>query len=55
MLLTGYTNCRKCGQPTCMVFAAQVMEGGRTPDQCPELNDTNRRALTGYLAAFTFD
>jgi ArsR family metal-binding transcriptional regulator len=49
------TNCKKCGQPTCMVFAAQVMDGGRGPDDCPELSDKNREKLEKYLAGFDFE
>ena len=49
------TNCKACGQPTCMVFAAQVVEGGRTPSQCPELSPDNRVALETYLADFDLD
>ena len=49
------TNCKKCGQPTCMVFAAQVMEGGRGIESCPELTGENREKLAAYLAGFEFD
>ncbi len=49
------TNCRKCGQPTCMVFAAQAMEGGRGVDDCPELLSPNREKLAAYLDGFNFD
>lgn len=49
------TNCRKCGQPTCMVFAAQVVAGGRHADNCPELSEISRKALEGYLAGFDFN
>ncbi len=49
------TNCKKCGQPTCMVFAAQVMEGGRGAEHCPELNNENRTELSGYLEGFVFE
>jgi len=31
------TNCRQCGEPTCMVFAVKVSQGDRTPEQCPAL------------------
>ncbi|ABW68683.1 (Fe-S)-binding protein [Desulfosudis oleivorans] len=48
------TNCKKCGQPTCMVFAAQVMDGGRGPDDCPELSQKNREKLGAYLSGFDF-
>ena len=46
------TNCRECGQPTCMVFAAQVAEGGRGPEDCPPLTDAAREKLKDYLAQF---
>ena len=49
------TNCRKCGQPTCMVFAVQVAEGGRGPEHCPELGQAAKAKLTGYLSRFVFD
>lgn len=49
------TNCKKCGQPTCMVFAAQVVEGGRGAEHCPELNNSNRTKLADYLAGFEFE
>jgi len=49
------TNCKQCGQPTCMAFAAQVMEGGRGAEHCPKLNEENRMKLSGYLAGFVFE
>lgn len=49
------TNCRKCGQPTCMAFAAQVMEGGRGAEQCPELSDGQHENLAAYLSKFDFE
>ena len=49
------TNCKKCGLPTCMVFAAQAVEGGRGAEHCPELNETNRRLLENYLSGFEFE
>lgn len=49
------TNCRKCGQPTCMVFAAQAMEGGRGAGDCPELSLASREKLAAYLSGFNFD
>ena len=49
------TNCKKCGQPTCMVFAAQVMEGGRGIEACPDLTGENRETLSAYLAGFEFE
>jgi ArsR family metal-binding transcriptional regulator len=46
------TNCRECGQPTCMVFAAQAMEGGKGPGDCPEIGEAKAEALGDYLARF---
>jgi ArsR family metal-binding transcriptional regulator len=49
------TNCRKCGQPTCMVFATQLMDGGRSVAHCPEVEETQRDKLESYLSGFSFD
>jgi ArsR family metal-binding transcriptional regulator len=49
------TNCRKCGQPTCMVFASLLVEGGRSVAHCPELNDFDRTKLSDYLSGFDFE
>lgn len=47
------TNCKKCGLPTCMVFAVQLAEGGRSIDQCPELSPAQKNALEKYMEPFT--
>ncbi len=31
------SNCRKCGEKTCMVFAAEVFNGNRTLAECPQV------------------
>lgn len=49
------TNCRQCGQPTCMVFATHVAEGGREPNDCPPLSDENRKRLEDYLLQFQLE
>lgn len=49
------TNCKKCGQPICMVFAAQVVEGGRGIESCPDLSAENSEKLTEYLSGFEFE
>ncbi|MCG6972398.1 MAG: Fe-S cluster protein [Desulfobacterales bacterium] len=49
------TNCKECGLPTCMVFAAQAAEGVKGPENCPPLGDANRERLTTYLGQFRFD
>jgi acetyl-CoA decarbonylase/synthase complex subunit gamma len=32
------TNCKKCGNPTCMAFAMKVASGGITIDKCPDIS-----------------
>jgi len=49
------TNCRECGQPTCMVFATQVAEGGRGPEDCPPLSSEIKVELQAYLQQFQFE
>jgi len=46
------TNCKKCGRPTCTVFATHMVEGGVGPEDCPELEEVNRKRLTAYLSQF---
>lgn len=48
-------NCRKCGQPTCMVFATRLVEGIHSIDQCSELDNFQSQRLTDYLSDFHFD
>ena len=49
------TNCKECGQPTCMVFSALVAEGAKGADDCLPLDDENRERLASYLGRFQFD
>ena len=49
------TNCKKCGQPTCMVFAAQVVDGGYGIESCPDLSEENHTKLSYYLSEFVFE
>ena len=49
------TNCKECGQPTCMVFAAQVAEGAKGPEDCLPLDDASKGQLSRYLSQFRFD
>jgi ArsR family metal-binding transcriptional regulator len=49
------TNCRECGQPTCMVFATQAADGGKGADDCPALSAAAREKLSKYLEGFQFD
>jgi len=49
------TNCRECGQPTCMVFAARIIEGAKGPEDCPHLEKENRMKLQKYMEPFQLD
>jgi ArsR family metal-binding transcriptional regulator len=53
-LLPG-SNCRECGQATCMVFATLAMDGIRDADSCPALTEAGREKLEAYLKGFNFD
>jgi len=48
------SNCRECGQPTCMVFASLVAEGVKGPQDCPPLNGQNKYDLQKHLEKFSF-
>ncbi|MDR1028681.1 MAG: acetyl-CoA decarbonylase/synthase complex subunit gamma [Clostridiales Family XIII bacterium] len=37
--LTPKTNCKDCGQPTCMAFGMKVAQGATTLDKCPHLSE----------------
>jgi ArsR family metal-binding transcriptional regulator len=49
------TNCRECGQPTCMVFATLAAQGVKDAGDCPVLTEDKQRLLQTYLAHFCFD
>jgi len=49
------TNCRECGEATCMVFAARVAEGAKGPEQCPPLSEENRTKIEQYMSKFQLD
>jgi len=49
------TNCRECGEPTCMVFAVKIAEGAKGPGDCPPLKEENRTRLQEYMGPFQFD
>jgi ArsR family metal-binding transcriptional regulator len=46
------TNCRECGEATCMVFAARVIEGAKGVEDCPFLDQEHRQKLGDYLSRF---
>jgi len=49
------TNCKKCNEPTCMVFASKVAEGAKGHNDCPDIEDNNRIKLNTYLSQFRFE
>lgn len=46
------TNCRECGEPTCMVFAARVAEGAKGIEACTPLAGEQRGRLEDYMRRF---
>jgi len=46
------TNCKKCGQPTCIVFASLVLQGVKGAQDCPQLTGPDRAKLVEYLHKF---
>ena len=49
------TNCKECGEPTCMVLAARMAEGVKGPDDCPALVTENKKHLEEYMSQFHFE
>jgi len=48
-------NCRECGEPTCMVFAARMAEGVKGYKDCPPVGAENKQRLEKYMRQFKFD
>lgn len=46
------TNCGKCGEPTCTVFALRTVEGAKRVADCPELSGEPKKKLEEYLSGF---
>ena len=49
------TNCKECGEPTCMVFAARMAEGVKAPQDCMSLATEYKLYLEEYMGQFKFD
>jgi len=49
------TNCRQCGQPTCMVFAILAANTTKGPEDCLIIQDSQRTSLGKYLARFRLE
>ena len=44
------TNCRECGQPTCLAFAMKLAQKQASLDQCPTVSEEAKAALSGASA-----
>jgi ArsR family metal-binding transcriptional regulator len=49
------TNCRECGEPTCLVFATRVAEGIQTAQACPPISPDQQSRLETYMGGFRLD
>ena len=49
------TNCKECGESTCMVFATRVAEGIKVAGDCPTIDPGNEHELDSYMRGFHFD
>ena len=49
------TNCRQCGEPTCMVFSTRVAEGVKGAEDCPPLSEEKSAGLKEYMSQFHLD
>ena len=45
--LTPRTNCKECGNPTCMAFAMKVAQGTAPIEQCPHMPEEALDAQEG--------
>ena len=48
--LTPKTNCKECGNPTCMAFAMKVAQGAIPIDKCPHMSDEAKATLSEATA-----
>jgi len=44
------TNCKKCGQPTCLAFAMMLAQKKIELDKCPDISDEAKEQLAGAAA-----
>jgi ArsR family metal-binding transcriptional regulator len=49
------TNCRECGESTCMVFASRVAEGVKDSNDCPALSQSAKGKLDAYMKPYAMD
>ena len=41
------TNCKKCGNPTCLAFAMKLAQKKASLDECPDVSEAGKAALEG--------
>ena len=46
------SNCRQCGESTCMVFACRMAAGVQLPSGCPVLSGSDKQRLEKYIQNF---
>ena len=49
------SNCRKCGQASCMMFASLATQGIKAAGDCPEMTVEGAGMLQDYLGKYRFD
>jgi len=49
------SNCRKCGQATCMMFASLATQGIKAAGDCPGMTPEDAGKLRDYLGRYRFD
>ncbi|MCG8684526.1 MAG: Fe-S cluster protein [Desulfobacterales bacterium] len=49
------TNCRECGEPTCLVFATKIAEGAKGPLDCTTIDSSQKDTLIEYMDQFDLD
>jgi ArsR family metal-binding transcriptional regulator len=49
------TNCKECGEPTCIVFSVRIIEGVKDHTNCPPLSGEKKKAMADYLSRFNFE
>ena len=48
--LTPKTNCKECGNPTCMAFSMKVAQGALPLEKCPYITDDVKEQLSEATA-----
>lgn len=49
------TNCKECGEPTCLVFATRIVEGSMDVEECRPIGEDEKAKLDKYLGQFNLE